>query len=839
MSTINEQLHGINLDILAQLPYCIFWKDREGVFLGCNEIFAKSMGYPSPKDIIGKTDYDLSVSFEIINNYRSDDQKIIESNQAKINLEEDQILPDGRKIVLLTSKVPLLNNDGEIVGILGSYIDITERKKREQTLKDDKKKAEDENKTKTKFIADILEQLPSYIFWKDKNCVYLGCNELFAKSAGLSSSKEIIGKTDFDLVWKEQGAFYRADDLDVIDNQIPKLNIEEPQTNSEGQRIDLLTSKVPLFDDQGEVVGILGIYVDITARKEMEEDLRQAKVAAEVANRAKSDFIANMSHDIRTPLTGIIGMTQEIFNVVDDIRPVLEQVDSSDKSQAQDQYLPLLKQVVNTIQEDSQLLMGATDELLELCNEILETMSLESGHRLAEAESFNLHELIRHNIALLQPVAFHRKLSLSLEIDQSVPVYFTGLRRYLDRSLLNLLSNALKFTEKGFVKIKLQLLGEADAIYNTGDEINLEISVEDSGIGIPQDKFETIFEHFSRLTPSYQGLYKGAGLGLYTVKRYIEGMHATIAVESELGLGTRFIINLPLTVSDHSDRERMPLRTEMNNLHPGSSSGEVKIHPGASILVVEDNLLAAKTVQTYLNRLNCVCHHAENATQALSMVQTNDYNLILMDIGLGTGMDGIETTRQIRALKNPKTVEVPIIALTGHANDRIKKMDSIAAGMQEVLSKPLQQSKLESLLQHYVFKQKQEIPMPDSEILSSDLIDQQQIINWEACLAQVNNDEKLFKELIEIIGIDLKMSQKTLAKALEIHDNDSLRNELHRVRGGICYLTLPQLDKTLADFHEAVKTNPQDHVKMELCYMQLQEAMQAFWRAVELKSYEP
>ena len=168
------------------------------------------------------------------------------------------------------------------------------------------------------------------------------------------------------------------------------------------------------------------------------------------------------------------------------------------------------------------------------------------------AESFDLRELVKHNIELTQPIARHKQLQLSCEIDDCIPTYLRGLRNYLHRTLLNLLSNALKFTNEGFVKIKVQLLSNNQLAYSLGDTVGLKISIQDSGIGIPEDKFETVFE---------QGLYKGAGLGLYAVKRYIEGMQATIKVESEVGQGTCFIIILPLTVSDHSGyREKISYR---------------------------------------------------------------------------------------------------------------------------------------------------------------------------------------------------------------------------------------------------------------------------------------
>ncbi|WP_156812580.1 PAS domain-containing sensor histidine kinase [Legionella tunisiensis] len=398
-------------------------------------------------------------------------------------------------------------------------------------------------------MENIIAEMPVSVYWINKDCVYLGCNNNMAKLLNLKSRHDIVGKTYADLYDDKSASHYRKADRAVMDKGV-SLSLEEPLHYPDGTKEIYLSNKVPLHNSKGDIVGMVGISVDITER------LLQAKRAAEAANQAKSEFIANMSHDIRTPLSGIIGMSQELLNVADNARSLLQQAPADANTASPKDYLPLLKEMTETVQENSQLLIRATDQLLELCNKILETMRLESGYQPEEVESFNLRDLVQHNIEFLQPVAFHKKLKLSFDIETSIPTYFSGLRNYLDRTLLNLLSNALKFTNSGFVKINVKSLNERDSSYLPGDKMNLQLLIEDSGIGIPEDKFETIFEHFSRLTPAYQGLYKGAGLGLYTVKRYIEAMHATINIESEVGKGTCFIITLPLHVSDHSDREK-------------------------------------------------------------------------------------------------------------------------------------------------------------------------------------------------------------------------------------------------------------------------------------------
>ncbi|WP_332248034.1 Hpt domain-containing protein, partial [Legionella tunisiensis] len=181
-------------------------------------------------------------------------------------------------------------------------------------------------------------------------------------------------------------------------------------------------------------------------------------------------------------------------------------------------------------------------------------------------------------------------------------------------------------------------------------------------------------------------------------------------------------------------------------------------------------------------------------------------------------------------MNKPGALQVPIVAITGHADDTEKRKESLAAGMQEVCSKPLQQSKLETLLQQYVFnKRKSESGFLKNETQISDIEKTAAVIDWQASLEQMNGDESLLRELLSMLDIDLRMSLDTLAKAYASHDDETLRKELHRVRGGINYLTLPQLDKALAQFHEAVKLKPQDSQQLAQTYEQVEEAIRAFW----------
>ncbi|MDF1760533.1 MAG: response regulator [Coxiellaceae bacterium] len=427
---------------------------------------------------------------------------------------------------------------------------------------------------------------------------------------------------------------------------------------------------------------------------------RKMRLKAEAANAAKTEFIANMSHDIRTPITGMLAMVQDLLNTA-------EKAKSSRVNER-----AVLDDMVKTVQRDGELLMGATDELLHLCNEILEVVQLEFGEPVEVNESFSVSELVQHNIDLLLPNAQHKKLQLSAMIEPTVPQYLFGARSYLDRSLLNLLSNALKFTDIGYVKVTVSEVKPAENEYKAGDRVTLQIKVEDSGIGIPKDKFNTIFEHFSRLSPSYEGVYKGSGLGLHTVRRYVDSMRGKIELQSELGKGACFILTIPFRVADHkvkittSDRalHSMKPTTLADAVKEASNGASVNGEPVATILVVEDNTLAAMAVTLVLQPFRCAVDVAEDGAEALKKAKKKNYQLIFMDIGL-PDLSGIEVAKQIRTLSNTARANVPIVVLTGHSCDVKTRQEYLAAGIQDVVTKPVRPLVLEAILQRFVFSQ--------------------------------------------------------------------------------------------------------------------------------------
>lgn len=435
--------------LVNHLPGYVYWKDCNGIYLGANHYLLVALELKNPAEIIGKNDYEIwgDKYAKIIEDH---DKKVMATGKTYTFYEK--IVHHNKKIYFASTKSPLRDQNNNIIGILGSSIDVTE-------LEEAKYKAEEKRQAALAHLDNVIDCTPGNLYWKDKNGVYLGGNAIMMNAVGLTSKEELVGKTDSELFGVDKADTLREHDKKVM--ELGKMiTVEEVANLPDGTQHFYIAAKMPLRDAQNNVIGVIGNSLDITNLKNMEKALALAKQKAEVANQAKSEFIANMSHDIRTPIAGILGLIEELIDIAEHSQVDLKTIPSCENAQTATKYIVLLNQLVEKVQEDGQLLLGATDELLQLLNEILETMRLESGKAPETEESFDIMELIEHNLELMAPVARHKKLNLFSEIDSQIPHFVKGLRNYFARSLLNLLSNALKFTEKGFVKLHVRLLGK-------------------------------------------------------------------------------------------------------------------------------------------------------------------------------------------------------------------------------------------------------------------------------------------------------------------------------------------------------------------------------------------
>ncbi len=384
------------------------------------------------------------------------------------------------------------------------------------------KNATDEKNSALNYLNIIANNIPHFIFWKNADSVFLGCNKKFAESCGFSSTDDIIGKTDFDMPWSfEQSTAYVLDDKRVMATKKPLLNYEESQRQSDDSERTMLVSKVPMYDDKNNVTGLFCIYTDITHRKIIEKELQLAKERAEVANKAKSEFIAIASHELRIPLTGILGM----INFLKD-----DHLSHTEKNE----YISHLSK--------------SSKHLLSLINDILDFAKLEAEKFELALAPLNLKELVEEIILMLTAAAKIKNIELLLEYTPDTPHQVFADSRAIRRILINLISNAIKFTDKGYVRLCVQCINQSKS------QAQLLFLVEDTGIGIPADKQEAIFEHFQQILPVYTrtSSQAGTGLGLAITKKLVEHMNGELAVISELNKGSTFSCILPLPLQNIS-----------------------------------------------------------------------------------------------------------------------------------------------------------------------------------------------------------------------------------------------------------------------------------------------
>jgi two-component system aerobic respiration control sensor histidine kinase ArcB len=363
------------------------------------------------------------------------------------------------------------------------------------------------------YHQDIISCMPGNIYWFDKNCVGVGCNKNVLEMFNFDSLDEFQGLS-FDQMGKvgdwtpEATESFKEDSINVIQTGRPRLNIEEPPIpHSDGREIHFLSSRVPLFNPADEVIGMVGVSIDITERKQMEIALLKAKASAEAANKLKIEFIHNMEHDIRTPFSGIYGIAKILAD---------NETDPKKKD--------FLDDIVN-----------CAKELLEYSTGILDFSMIESGSLPILSKKFSVNKLIEGLVAMETPPAKVKNLEFTAHCDPDVPDIIMGDRYRLQRILINLISNAIKFTNQGFVKLTVKLAKVIDHRH-----VVLCFLIEDSGIGIPKEKQSIIFERFSRLLPSNQRLYKGQGLGLRLVRQFVDEMDGDIEIKSAVNNGTTF-----------------------------------------------------------------------------------------------------------------------------------------------------------------------------------------------------------------------------------------------------------------------------------------------------------
>lgn len=508
-------------------------------------------------------------------------------------------------------------------------------------------------------LESIITHIPHFVFWKDTNFNYLGCNDNFAKAVGLQDPQEIVGKTDYDLWETPDAHIYREEDKEIIHTGQSLQEKEIFLVDKKGKEIIILVSKVPLHDDNNDIVGILGFYTNITQQKKTEELLKEAKEKAELANHAKSDFLAVTSHELRLPLTAILG-TARLLNLEENIGA-------------------LPGELIENI-----IMSG--EHLLVLINDMLDFAKFEAGKLKFHLAPVDLRKITCDVVGMLAHQAKLKNIKLLMDYAFGAPQFVISDEKILRQVLLNLAGNALKFTEHGHVIIKVNCLKQ------TKKGTVLVLSVEDTGIGIPANKLDMVFEKFCQVDSFRTRAYGGTGLGLTISKAYVEAIGGKISVHSQPGIGSLFSCTIPFKLAS-LDSQSPPEKMSIIPVAP------LPIKQLLHILLVEDDLVIQKIHCKMFEILGCIVDTAINSKEALTKFKSNKkYDAIFMDIGL-MGMNGYTVAAKMRQSEpEPYT---PIIAMTGYNSEQDRK-NCFAAGMNDVAIKPIALHDLEKLLRRWV-----------------------------------------------------------------------------------------------------------------------------------------
>ncbi|MFA7256520.1 MAG: response regulator [Kiritimatiellales bacterium] len=619
--------------IFENLPDHIYYMDRDSRILGANPACCKHHGQ-SVEEMIGKTDLDFYPN-EMGKKLYHEEQALMTSGEI-VREREKHVASDGGIIYLESVKSPLRSPSGQIIGLAGISRDVTQQVNREEVLVRAKCAAEQS----ASFIRAIFDNIEDQFYYKDRQSRVLGGNKAWVKVRGAASIDELVGKTDIDLHPAPLGQqLFDNEQRQMATGEVTR--IRERHARKDGQIEYMESVKCPMKNDRGEVIGLAGISRDITKQVENEKVLIEAQQEAEAANKAKSAFLAMMSHEIRTPMNGVIGAASLLLG--------------TELSAQQEEF-------VHTIEISG-------ENLLTIINDILDYSKIEAGKIELEKAPFNLRECIENAFDLFVQTATKKNVELLYYVDPDVPKTLVGDTTRLRQVLVNLMGNAIKFTENGEVSLKVHNL-ITDEKQRT---CQLEFAVRDTGIGIADENKDRLFQAFTQADSSSTRKYGGTGLGLTISRKLTELMGGKIWFESESGKGSTFFftITLPIGIATEQRDEHLP----------------IELLRGKRALIVDDNETNRWLLSDQLAQWGMISEAFEMPEKALQhLIAGHQYDIALIDFQM-PGMNGSDLAKKIHHLKNRPPM--PLLILSS-SYEHIPSDPSITAH----LSKPVKVGKL-------------------------------------------------------------------------------------------------------------------------------------------------
>ncbi|QNL22600.1 PAS domain S-box protein [Hyphobacterium sp. CCMP332] len=714
-------------EILDRLPIDIYLKDLNGKYIFINKSAAKTLG-ASPEKILGKKDLEV-LDESIALRFSEEDQKVFDGEHIQ---EIREIKNKSISRTYLVNK-QLVRVDKRKV-LLGYSVDITEQKENEAKLLES-----------TEFINKSIQIIPDSIFIFDlSNFSYVFTNDKIFKKLGYSEKD--VGKNLKAFIKKimhnEDVKAYFKQLKDIRKGKKDLYELEYRVYDKDGGEHWMYSKKTPMKrNSKGEIEQFVGLTFEITDQKSKEQNLEKTREKLEKALNAREEFLSIISHEIRTPLNAILG----IANLLESSMP-------------EDEKAEMLN-----------ILKNSGENLLLMINDILDFSKIRADQLQFDISTFNIEEVINNICKTYGPQIKEKGLIFEHSYDGNISEYVKGDPLRLNQILNNLISNAIKFTDKGKIVCNVRIIQE-----DVARQI-IEFNLKDTGIGIPKNKQKIVFNPFSQINSKTTRKYGGTGLGLSITKELVERQGGVLNLKSEKGEGTEFSVIMAFAKSV----QKRKFNTPQNSVVKTFPKGKYKI------MYVEDVASNRYLMRAYCNRLNLELTEAKSGEEALKYAASKEFDLILMDLQMPE-MDGFKTLKAFRKAVNNVP---PVIAITADVSSKIAKNIN-SAGMLDYISKPMNVGLLYQKLKN--------ILEPEKNIhLNYDILQPRTGKTAHQKLLEIYGGKEEYLEYIKQVNDEIDQCKDQIIDALNKKDFKSFREICHKLTGPIGIFELYNLEDKL------------------------------------------
>ncbi len=740
--------------LLSLLPDAILIEDKYRKISFVNQAFCDLFSIPAPPQAL--------LGYDCVDAIRQ--AKLLFDNPRKFEERVDELIDAGKASLgevlymrngnILSRDFQPITDEGRFAGQLWVYRNITTDLEKEYNLQFTYKQ-----------YQELLDNLNVGILEVDAEGIVVNAYDKFCQLVGYSR-EELMGKDPVQLLMgsQEQEGAERVNNETARRADGVSSAYEIPLIRKDGTKMWFLISGTPIYNQAGEYMGSIGLHMDITDRKLKEQELQAAKVQAETANIVKEQFMANLSHEMLTPINGILGFTNLM-------------IESDSLSEKQQQFLENIQ--------------TAGNNLLVLIEDLLDFSQLEDASLKLSNRVFELPKMVRNACDTFQPQLKENRNSLHITIDPALPKKVKGDPSRIAQIIKHLTSNAIKFTRHGRVDVRITGRGQKD------DTLYVVLEIQDTGVGIPRDEHNKIFNRFYKLERFDDKVTSGTGIGLSIVQRIVNQLGGSIELESEVGKGTIIRVYLTLSMADEVKVGRMLEQF-------GSRLQRLRV------LVAEDNPINQMLVRENMKQWHIPYEIVDNGMDLIEAHLENPADVVLMDV-LMPRMDGLTATRHIRNELAEPFNKVPIIALTAYAMNEDEERCR-AAGMNDYIAKPFSPAQLLQKIIHYTLREQvragriqqdiEEIPAPGAAKFDKDYLSNVDLTNLEEF---VRGNEKLKRALIQTMVDQAPQYKQEFREYLEHEQWDDLFKTVHKLKPNVTLMGFTNITGLLHELNEDLR----------------------------------